>query len=90
MSKQQIPAIDLRLADVVLLENINAYHTATVKSLDVDAEDRRVIIELFRPYTATADFSCGDSVICYVGIEQWKFRARPGEMFTVLERKELK
>jgi hypothetical protein len=28
-------------------------------------------LHLFRPYGTTADFSCGDNVITYIGIEQY-------------------
>jgi hypothetical protein len=81
--RMQVPANEIRLADVILLENINAYHTATVKKISEG------VITLFRPYVQTADFSMGESVICYIGIEEWNISPRKGEKFTVLERKEL-
>lgn len=75
---------NLRLADVVLLERITAYQTATVKRI----KDGK--ITLFRPYVSTADFSMGTEVICYIGIEEWEITPRENELFTVLERKELR
>lgn len=85
MSPINLHASELRLADVVLLERINAYHTATVKNIKSDGT-----ITLFRPYTQTADFSHTGGVICYIGVEEWSFIPRAEERFTVLERKELK
>lgn len=75
---------NLRLADVVLLERLNAYHTATVKQI------RDGKITLFRPYVQTADFSMGEQVICYIGIEEWEITPCENELFTVVERKELR
>ena len=61
-----VKASDLRLGDVVRIRGINVYDTATVKQV-ADGE-----ITLFRPYTATADFTCTSGVICYVGVETFK------------------
>jgi hypothetical protein len=36
---------------------------------------REASASMFRPYGTTADFSCGDNVICYIGIEQYSVPA---------------
>jgi hypothetical protein len=84
MSALRVPAAELRLADVIQLEAINAYHTATVKRIEHGS------VTLFRPYVQTEDFSYAGGVICYIGIEQFIINPRPDETFLVLERKELK
>lgn len=60
------------LGDVVSLNWKDGYADATVSHIHKDGT-----VDVFRPYTATADFSCagreGSSrVICYVGIEEVK------------------
>lgn len=63
----------IELGDVVSLGWDDGYHTATISQVHQDGT-----VDLFRPYTATADFSCAgreegsSSVICYVGIEEVK------------------
>lgn len=84
MTPVQMHHSNLRLADVVLLEGINAYRTATVKRVENGK------ITLFRPYVETADFSMGSSVICYIGIEEWEITPRENELFTLVERRDLK
>lgn len=58
------------LGDVVSLNWKDGYADGTVSHIHKDGT-----VDIFRPYTATADFSCAgrdDSsrVICYVGIEE--------------------
>lgn len=56
------------LADVVSLGfNGGEYDCATVCKVNEDGT-----VDLFRPYTHTADFSYTGGVICYVGIETVK------------------
>lgn len=61
------------LGDIVSLGWEDGYSTATVSQVHRDGT-----VDVFRPYTATADFSCAgrehgsSSVICYVGIEEVK------------------
>lgn len=91
MSAVFIPFSGLKLADVVVLEALNAYHTATVSKVIPETMDRPASVTFFRPYVQTADFSMGASgVICYIGIEEWDVYERRGELFKVVERKELK
>lgn len=54
------------LADIVELDCVshNPYSHCTVCKLNEDGT-----VNLFRPYTHTADFSYTGGVICYVGIE---------------------
>lgn len=82
--RKELHGSELRLADVVLLERLNAYHTATVKQIK-DGQ-----ITFFRPYVQTADFSCTSGVICYIGIEEWTITPRNNEYFVVIEQKDLK
>lgn len=79
----KVKARDLQLGDVVVLEAINAYHTATVKKI---AEG---LVTFLRPYTQTADFTCGSNVICYIGIEEFAVSAGDYE-YDLVERKVLK
>lgn len=58
------------LGDVVSLGWGDGYSTATVSHVHKDGT-----VDVFRPYTHTADFSCAGredstAVICYVGIEE--------------------
>ncbi len=60
------------LGDIVSLGWEDGYSSATVSHVHRDGT-----VDLFRPYTATADFSCAGrdnstAVICYVGIEEVK------------------
>lgn len=60
------------LGDVVSLNWKDGYADGTVSHVHLDGT-----VDVFRPYTATADFSCagrdGSSrVLCYVGIEECK------------------
>lgn len=63
----------IELGDVVGLGWEDGYDSCTVSQVHKDGT-----MDLFRPYTATADFSCAgreegsSSVICYVGIEEIK------------------
>ena len=63
----------IELGDVVKLGWGQGYDTCTVSQVHKDGT-----MDLFRPYTATADFSCAgreegsSAVICYVGIEEVK------------------
>ncbi len=77
-------ASELQLADVAELFE-NGYGVATVKRITEDGE-----ITFFRPYVATTDFSCGNHVICYIGIEEVVYHRSDSRMFKVVERKELK
>lgn len=80
---QRVAAKDLHLGDVVQAINYGgAFSTAVV----CKTGDR---IGFFRPYATCADFSMGDHVITYVGIEQWDVPADDFE-FTVYHRQELK
>ena len=83
---QKLMAIELRLADVILLDNVSAYACATVKNINKETG----AITLFRPYTQTADFSYTGGVMCYIGVEVWDINPRSGELFTGVSRKELK
>ncbi len=60
------------LGDIVSLGWEDGYSTATVSHVHKDGT-----VDVFRPYTHTADFSCAGrddstAVICYVGIEEVK------------------
>ncbi len=55
------------LGDVVSLSGACDYNTGTVSKVNDDGT-----VDVFRPYTHTADFSYTGGVICYVGIEQVK------------------
>lgn len=60
---------EIGLGDVVALGWGDGYDTATVSQVHADGT-----VDLFRPYTSTADFSYSgkgegsSAVICYVGI----------------------
>lgn len=55
---------EIGLGDVVSLGWTDGYDNATVCQVNEDGT-----VNLFRPYTHTADFSYTGGVICYVGIE---------------------
>lgn len=57
---------NISLGDVVSIavDGSGAYTSATVCKVNEDGT-----VNLFRPYTHTADFSYTGGVICYVGIE---------------------
>ncbi len=61
----KVKGTELRLADVVNLDFVTGYDTATIKNITEDG------ITLFRPYVHTADFSYTSGVICYLGFEEW-------------------
>lgn len=69
----------LELGDTVSLNWEDGYDSATVCQLHEDGT-----IDLFRPYTHTADFSYTGGVICYVGFETIK-HADPAR-FTLLRK----
>jgi hypothetical protein len=59
----------LNLGDIVSLGWADGYDTGTVCQVHLDGT-----VDVFRPYTHTADFSCAGSegasaVICYIGFE---------------------
>jgi hypothetical protein len=56
---------EIGLGDVVSLGWNNGYDNATVCKVHEDGT-----VDLFRPYTHTADYSYTGGVICYVGIDQ--------------------
>lgn len=63
------------LGDIVSLGfNDGEYDCATVCQIHTDGT-----VDLFRPYTHTADFSYTGGVICYVGIENIS-RANPNRL----------
>jgi hypothetical protein len=61
------------LGDIVSLQWNDGYDNGTISQVHKDGT-----VDVFRPYTATADFSmCGShegssAVICYIGIETVK------------------
>ncbi len=60
----------IELGDVVSLGWGDGYSTGTIARVHTDGT-----VDVFRPYTATADFSMAggegsSAVICYVGIEE--------------------
>ncbi len=58
--------------------------TMIVKRLTDDS------VTLWRPYGTTADFSCGESVICYMGLEEFTMdRADHFKCFALINRKKL-
>lgn len=75
---------ELKLADVVVMDRIGVWDTATVKQI-VGKE-----ITFFRPYVITSEFAYTGGVICYIGIEEVKITPRDGDLFEVLERRDLK
>lgn len=84
MSEQSIG-----LGDIVSLGWEDGYSTATVSNVHKDGT-----VDLFRPYTHTADFSCAGrddstAVICYVGIEEIK-GANPARLKVLRKGKELR
>ena len=72
---------ELKLGDVVEVYN-GPWNTAIVCKIEPDG------ITLFRPYGTMADFSCGNRVICYTGIEEFKVGMLG--TFKVLQRTDLK
>lgn len=66
-SKTETPKPPIGLGDIVKCGDGGAYMTATVCKVNEDGT-----VDLFRPYTHTADFSYTGGVICYVGIEDIK------------------
>jgi len=52
------------LGDIVSMSGGCDYNTGTVCKVNDDGT-----VDVFRPYTHTADFSYTGGVICYVGIE---------------------
>jgi hypothetical protein len=56
---------EIGLGDVVSLGWNDGYDNATVCKVHEDGT-----VDLFRPYTHTADYSYTGGVICYVGIER--------------------
>lgn len=68
--KEVILASAVQLGDIVRLKfednHCNPYADCTVKEIHDDGQ-----VTLFRPYTATSDFSTSSGVICYVGIEEF-------------------
>jgi hypothetical protein len=79
----KVKAKDLKLADVVRLDEISTFNCAVVKKIDGG------FITLWRPYGHISDFSGVWGVICYVGIEEWSISASDKE-YEVVERKDLK
>ncbi len=87
---------ELQLGDIVLLAPCSGYRTATVCGRGKN------YVEFYRPYVAHADFSMAgkhysdydrepdktsQSVICYIGLEQFEAYMRDEE-YEVLERGE--
>jgi hypothetical protein len=78
------------LGDVVSLGWDDGYGSGTVSQVHQDGT-----VDVFRPYTATADFSCAgrqegsSSVICYVGIEEVK-GVNPNRLKLLRKGKELR
>lgn len=81
---------DLRLADVITQQECRGtvreaeFSTCTV----IQIEDDRV--KLFRPYSATADFSYTGGVIPYIGVEEYWVEKDSSMLWTIYSRKELK
>ena len=82
-SKTETPKPEIGLGDVVKCSE-GAYMTATVCKVNEDGT-----VDLFRPYTHTADFSYTGGVICYVGIEEIK-SANPARLTLVEKGQKLK
>lgn len=75
----KVKGSELNLGDIVKVwDNSDPYSFATVKQIEKDT------VTLFRPYVATADFSCTGGVICYVGIEE--FKAWKSQEFELVKR----
>ena len=83
MMPQSFKARDLRLADTIDLR-FAPWGTAIVRKIDAES------VHIFRPYGATADFSCTSGVICYTGIEDIRVPLDSDREYLVVERKELK
>ena len=79
----ELEARDLRLADVIRL-GYEAFDTATVIRI-ADG-----MVTLYRPYIHTADFSCGASVIAYIGTETFTVYQDSNRTYQVVRRQELK
>jgi hypothetical protein len=82
-SKTETPQPEIGLGDVVKCGE-GAYMTATVCKVNEDGT-----VDLFRPYTHTADFSYTGGVICYVGIEDIK-SANPARLTLIEKGQKLK
>jgi hypothetical protein len=80
---KELPLSELKLADCVEVFD-GPYGTAIVKHI-ADGQ-----ITFFRPYGTHADFSCGDGVICYTGIETFTRSATEREKMRVWRREELR
>jgi len=61
--------------------NSNTWSTTIVKSI------RDGSAKLFRPYGTTSDFICGDSVICYIGIEEYDVPLDDHKCWELLEQR---
>jgi hypothetical protein len=77
-------ADELRLGDTVELYE-GPWSTAIVERIEGNQ------VTFFRPYGTTADFSCGDHVITYVGTEKYSVFIHGGNTSTynVVSRKTL-
>lgn len=79
----KIKANELKLGDTVELFS-GPWGTGIVKHVT------ETDVTFFRPYGTTADFSCGDNVICYIGIEEFSRPRSNTDTYTVYSRKELR
>jgi len=61
---EELISSELKLGDVVELFD-GPFGTATVKQIKDGS------VTFFRPYVATANFSCTGGVICTIGIEEF-------------------
>jgi hypothetical protein len=77
-----LKAKDLQLADTVKLYDGTFGYAVVTKIEDG-------MVTFFRPYATTADFSCGNTVIPYVGIENFTTMITSNSDFEVCNRKEL-
>jgi hypothetical protein len=81
---------EMQLADtIVRLDYEGNVHVET--GLITVKQIKDGVVHLFRPYTATADFSCTSGVICTIGYEDFKVEIndQPGQ-WMLLGRRELK
>jgi hypothetical protein len=77
LEAEHVKGTALNLGDRVRLSCVTFCDAVVIH---VDAET----VTLFRPYATTASFSCGNTVIPYIGIEQ--FKCSINGMFDRIER----
>ena len=82
MSLELLTAKDLILGDVVeyAFQGHFPYSTMTVYKIT------ETTVYTWRPYIHTSDFSCGDAVIPYIGIETQSFLKEDNLNFRLFKR----